>query len=100
MRFRDHGLDFRLSTEDAGDEEAELLAGAGFEAMVDHVGTPYPSMSKTLQDSEKGTTFKLHVEAGTFREAEIIGLLGENGGGKTTFMYGATLCSLILCFTI
>merc|ERR1719231_1350632 len=42
-------------------------------------------MSKTLTN-ESGSSFTLHVEAGSFRGAEIIGLLGENGSGKTTFM--------------
>jgi len=44
----------------------------------------YPATSKTLQKGE--SKFTLHVEPGQFRGAEMIGLLGENGCGKTTFM--------------
>ena len=37
-------------------------------------------MSKTLEKAE--SRFTLHVEPGSFRGAEMIGLLGENGCGK------------------
>ena len=40
----------------------------------------YPGMSKTLEKAE--SRFTLHVEPGSFRGAEMIGLLGENGCGK------------------
>ena len=33
---------------------------------------------------EKGRTFRLNVEAGSFTDSEIIVMLGENGTGKTT----------------
>ena len=36
--------------------------------------------------TERTSTFTLHVEPGNFHGGEIIGLLGENGCGKTTFM--------------
>ena len=41
---------------------------------------PYPAFSKTLG------TFALDVEAGSFSEAELIVMLGQNGTGKTTFI--------------
>jgi ATP-binding cassette subfamily E protein 1 len=37
-------------------------------------------MSKTLGD------FKLQIECGSFRDSEIVIMLGENGTGKTTFV--------------
>jgi ATP-binding cassette, sub-family E, member 1 len=40
----------------------------------------YPAMTKTLG------RFKLTVEARSFRDSEIIVMLGENGTGKTTFV--------------
>lgn len=40
----------------------------------------YPKMTKTLG------SFNLTVEAGEYRDAEIIVMLGENGTGKTTFI--------------
>ena len=50
-------------------------------------------MSKTLTNkvkdadgTERLSTFTLHVAPGNFRGGEMIGLLGENGSGKTTFM--------------
>jgi ATP-binding cassette subfamily E protein 1 len=88
MRFRDHALDFRLTTDDA--EEQALMAkgpdGQPLSIQPKGEGTHFAGLSKTLQDSEKGSTFTLNVEPGNFRDAEIIGLLGENGCGKTTFM--------------
>ena len=29
-------------------------------------------------------SFTLDVEAGSFRDGEVVGLMGENGGGKST----------------
>jgi len=40
----------------------------------------YPALEKTLGD------FHMTVEAGEIKEGEIIGILGRNGTGKTTFV--------------
>ncbi|HLC79971.1 MAG TPA: ribosome biogenesis/translation initiation ATPase RLI [archaeon] len=40
----------------------------------------YPALKKTLG------SFSLHVEPGDLREAEVLGILGPNGIGKTTFV--------------
>ncbi len=40
----------------------------------------YPALKKRLGD------FELEVEPGELKEGEIIGILGENGTGKTTFV--------------
>tara|TARA_B110001452_G_scaffold98911_1_gene81896 strand:+ start:282 stop:2300 length:2019 start_codon:yes stop_codon:yes gene_type:complete len=80
MRFRAEELTFQVSRAESADVIAGE-AGAGKAVM----GTvTYPGMSKTLtKDDQK---FTLHVQPGSFRGAEMIGLLGENGCGKTTFM--------------
>ncbi|KAH9253194.1 hypothetical protein BASA81_008876 [Batrachochytrium salamandrivorans] len=47
----------------------------------------YPAMSKVLHgETEDQKKFELHVEAGDFKDSEIIVCLGENGGGKTTLI--------------
>jgi ATP-binding cassette subfamily E protein 1 len=46
----------------------------------------YPTMKKLLKGENQEKTFQLHVEAGDFRDSEIIVCLGENGGGKTTLI--------------
>ena len=84
MRFRKEAIDFHISVEDASDLEiAKKVAGiggqGGKEIEVFEPGTyGYPAMSKTLVDDRDGksTTFILHVEEGTFKDGEIIGLLG------------------------
>ena len=91
MRFRDHALDFRLTADDAEAQESLASQVKDSDANVPEVrptgeGTHFPGMTKILQDSANSSTFTLHIEAGNFREAEIVGLLGENGCGKTTFM--------------
>lgn len=46
----------------------------------------YPNLAKVLKGEDQQKTFGLNVEAGSFRDSEIIVCLGENGGGKTTLI--------------
>lgn len=47
----------------------------------------YPAMTKVLHgETEDQKKFELKVEAGDFKDSEIIVCLGENGGGKTTLI--------------
>eukprot|EP00887_Chlorella_sp_A99_P003911 scaffold11.g3911.t1 len=70
LRFREESLSFKVSDTGAeGDEETKKF-----------LSYKYPNMTKTQG------SFKLHVEAGSFTDSEIIVMLGENGTGKTTFI--------------
>ena len=80
MRFRAEELSFVVS----GAETADQIASEGGMGKSTLGTVEYPAMSKTLEKAE--SRFTLHVEPGSFRGAEMIGLLGENGCGKTTFM--------------
>ena len=68
MRFRDEQLVFRIT-----DDSDPILEG-------EKRHYKYPDMSLTLG------TFHVDVEGGSFRNGEIIVLLGQNGVGKTTFI--------------
>ena len=48
----------------------------------------YPAMRKVLKDDTDPSRkhFSLEVQAGDFKDSEIIVCLGENGGGKTTLI--------------
>lgn len=91
MRFRAEALSFQVSVQDA-----QLVADSGNgDFPPNNAGNEskptshaYPDMTRILT-SEKvdRLPFTLHVEAGTFRDGEIIGLMGENGCGKSTFMH-------------
>lgn len=70
LRFREISLSFKVS-ETA--DESLISDGA-------HAQYSYPDMVKTIG------SFKLHVQAGTFTDSEIIVMLGENGTGKSTFI--------------
>ena len=75
MRFRDEELNFKLAT------QSDFVEGEDATSTF-----TYPSMSKTMGAPGSGSSFKLHVEAGTFSSSTIVVMLGENGTGKTTFI--------------
>lgn len=73
LRFRDEALTFKIS-ETTDDEKKK-------NTIKQYV---YPNMTKTLKT--KASSFTLHIDEGSFKDSEIIVLLGENGTGKTTFI--------------
>ena len=85
VRFREEALSFRAPA---------TSADGTMRALVDEQHCcrqySYPAMSKTLGGNTSSTAavslFTLSVEAGSFRDGEIVGLLAQNGSGKTTFM--------------
>lgn len=94
MRFRPEAISFSVS---ASGSAADNLLSHGSNANLPSTVVDYPNMSRTLTGSSKSkkgqspsdsetNTFTLHIEAGHFSGAECIGLLGQNGCGKTTFM--------------
>jgi len=85
LRFRAEEISFHVSSAcSSGDA---LLASASFASVEDVLGEiKYPAVTKTLTQKSTGSTFTLHIEGGSFRACESIGLLGQNGCGKTTFM--------------
>ncbi|MFW5865763.1 MAG: ribosome biogenesis/translation initiation ATPase RLI [Nanoarchaeota archaeon] len=66
VRFRDHEIVFSSSAEDEKISSLELVT--------------WPSFHKELG------SFKLDVKEGTMYRNDIIGILGENGIGKTSFV--------------
>lgn len=74
MRFRDETLTFKVA-ESIKDEIQPSLSQTD-----KPYKNSYPAMKKTFGG------FTLEVEAGNFKESEIVVLLGENGTGKTTFI--------------
>ncbi|HUU76464.1 MAG TPA: ribosome biogenesis/translation initiation ATPase RLI [Methanoregulaceae archaeon] len=65
VRFRDYQVVFEKRAHDEGAEKATLLE--------------YPDMTKTYDK------FRLEVSAGQVRAGEVLGVVGANGIGKTTF---------------
>uniref|UniRef100_A0A6T8HP07 Uncharacterized protein n=1 Tax=Hemiselmis andersenii TaxID=464988 RepID=A0A6T8HP07_HEMAN len=75
LRFRTEHLTFKISENpEEGDVRADLLAHK------------YPDMVKTLVEKKTNSKFRLTINAGTFKDSEIVVMLGENGTGKTTFI--------------
>ncbi|NPA38535.1 MAG: ribosome biogenesis/translation initiation ATPase RLI [Candidatus Nanohaloarchaeota archaeon] len=66
LRIRDYKLDFKYIKEEKKNLPVLL---------------EYPAFTKTYKEG-----FKLQVEAGSIKVGEIIGILGENGIGKSTFL--------------
>ena len=85
LRFRDTGLSFKVQsvTDHSSKKSSKQEAG---KKPVEIGTTTYPSMTKTMVSKKKKSKFILHVKEGSFKEGEIIVLLGENGCGKTTFI--------------
>eukprot|EP00931_Biecheleriopsis_adriatica_P036462 TRINITY_DN21002_c0_g3_i1.p1 TRINITY_DN21002_c0_g3~~TRINITY_DN21002_c0_g3_i1.p1 ORF type:complete len:694 (+),score=120.34 TRINITY_DN21002_c0_g3_i1:208-2082(+) len=83
MRFRPDALSFKVSNTSAA-ECRELGLGIQSENTIGHLS--YKACQKVLQ-SEGRSAFKLNIEAGDYKDGEILCLIGENGMGKTTFMH-------------
>ncbi len=75
MRFRDEELNFKLAT------QSEIVQGEDASSTYN-----YPGMTKTMTSKDESSSFKLHVEPGSFTSSSIVVMLGENGTGKTTFI--------------
>ncbi len=67
VKFRDSPIKFTIWAPEEDKTEKETLV-------------EYPKMKKTLG------TFKLEIEPGTINRGEIVGILGQNGIGKTTYV--------------
>jgi ATP-binding cassette subfamily E protein 1 len=67
MRIRETEIEF--------EEHAPRTVAAG------DVAVEYPALTKSYGEGE----FTLDVEAGTIRESEVLGVVGPNGIGKSTF---------------
>jgi len=73
LRFREEELVFQISDDAVSVTEDSKNSSKA-------VQYNYPYLTKQLGD------FKLEVYPGTFKDSEIVVLLGENGTGKTTFI--------------
>lgn len=75
VRFRDASLTFKVA-----DSVREDVESVGITSQQSRVISTYPAFTKTMGD------FRLDVEAGDFRDSEIIVLIGRNGVGKSLFV--------------
>ena len=69
MRFRNYSITIKKSSARVGKQESEILLS-------------YEDLSKSFDKS----SFSLDVRGGEIHQNEIIGILGPNGIGKTTFI--------------
>ena len=73
MRFRDFELSFRRTEVEEINKNVTQFT--------------YPQMVKKFcKNNSSESCFTLEIESGSFNTSEIILLMGENGGGKTTFI--------------
>lgn len=94
MRFRSTELTFKVRSTDfqvGNDDDEEDEDGDPDKKPTDKLGViKYPRMQKVHsrigKDGKEMPSFTLTVEPGSFRDGEVIALMGENGTGKTTFM--------------
>jgi len=84
MRFRTEELNFRLHTNQEEAKSKELGLGLQNAKKVGVIS--YPNMTKTLTSPDQKSSFTLDIAPGEFRDQEVIGMLGQNGMGKTTYM--------------
>lgn len=66
VRFRDYSIKFTKSHEDKTIKQEIILE--------------YPEITKTFKD------FKLHISKGEVKKRQILGITGQNGLGKSTFL--------------
>ena len=66
MRFRNYALDFQKRQPERGSSPVEILS--------------FTNLSRRYD------SFSLEVESGDVRKGEVVGILGPNGTGKTTFV--------------
>lgn len=92
MRFRSTELTFKVRTTDfiVGDDDNDN-ADESRKKKSDKLGViEYPTLTKSHtkvdENGKETSSFTLTVEPGSFRDGQVIALMGENGTGKTTFM--------------
>jgi len=83
MKFRAEALSFKVHH--TSDSELREMGLGGMESEKKCGWREYPDMTKTLE-SEGRPSFTLHIEGGSFTDGEVLGLMGENGTGKTTYL--------------
>merc|ERR1719265_1193913 len=83
MQFRQDALTFKVSQTSSSEAKELGLGDNGGRKVGD---CEYPAMTKVLVNKETGSKFVLDVAEGSFTDGEIVGLMGENGTGKTTFI--------------